>query len=85
MTCLCSENTRATRIFFCGHLVFLYRDLKDKINMRKSVSLAQDNETRPCAGMLRMCVVAKLCFFSLFFFFYRPLTSVFIMYLSFVI
>ena len=26
-TCLCSENTRATRIFFCGHLVFLYRDL----------------------------------------------------------
>ena len=34
ITCLCSENTRATRIFLCGHLVFLYRDLKFYVKLR---------------------------------------------------
>ena len=31
ITCLCSENTRATKIFFRGHLIFLYRDLNELI------------------------------------------------------
>ena len=35
LTCLCSENTRATRIFFFGHLVFLYRDLKQQRRRRR--------------------------------------------------
>ena len=35
ISCLCSESICATRIFFRGHLVFLYRDLK-KHNVKEN-------------------------------------------------